>query len=508
MSPSSQTAQNDQAPIRTVGIIGAGFAGLSTAKLLKSLGYSVTVYEKEPDIGGVWSASRRYPGLTTQNPRDTYALSDFPMPRDYPEWPNGEQMQAYFEAYADRFDLHRHISLGCSVERAEPLPDGVGWRIHWQAGAESGEDEFDFLLICNGIFSTPALPDFNGLEAWCQGGGTLLHSSQFSNPALADGKHVLVIGYGKSSCDVAMAVAERSASTTVVARHLLWKIPKKILGVLNYKNLLLTRLGEGLFPYIRLRGADRFLHGSGKPLRNGLLWSLERVIGAQLRLRRLGLHPGKPLETIARSTVSNATPGFSEAVDAGTIAVKAGTQIETLEPGWAQLADGTRLRADLIVAGTGWHQTVPFLSDEIKARLTDDRGNFRLFRSMLPVDVPRLAFNGYNSSFFSQLNCEVGAMWLAEYLRGAITLPSREARLREIDARLAWMEARTDGKHARGTNIIPFSIHQIDELLEEIDMQVGFGTRLKQWFRAVDPRVYAACYDTLARRHARPTPPT
>lgn len=61
--------------IRSVGIIGAGFAGLSTAKVLRAFGFDVTVFEKEPDVGGVWAASRRYPGLTTQNPRTTYALS-------------------------------------------------------------------------------------------------------------------------------------------------------------------------------------------------------------------------------------------------------------------------------------------------------------------------------------------------------------------------------------------------------------------------------------------------
>ena len=68
-----------------VGIIGAGVAGLTTAKVLKQAGHEVTVYDKAPDVGGVWSRSRRYPGLTTQSPKAQYSLSDFPMPRDYPE---------------------------------------------------------------------------------------------------------------------------------------------------------------------------------------------------------------------------------------------------------------------------------------------------------------------------------------------------------------------------------------------------------------------------------------
>ena len=38
-----------------VGIIGAGVAGLATAKVLSQAGHEVVVYDKAPDVGGVWS---------------------------------------------------------------------------------------------------------------------------------------------------------------------------------------------------------------------------------------------------------------------------------------------------------------------------------------------------------------------------------------------------------------------------------------------------------------------
>jgi cation diffusion facilitator CzcD-associated flavoprotein CzcO len=82
-----------------VAIIGAGVAGLATAKVLTQAGHDVEVFEKAPDVGGVWSQTRRYPGLTTQSPKAQYSLSDFPMPSDYPEWPTGEQVQAYLAAW-------------------------------------------------------------------------------------------------------------------------------------------------------------------------------------------------------------------------------------------------------------------------------------------------------------------------------------------------------------------------------------------------------------------------
>ena len=485
--------------VSTIGIIGAGLAGLSTAKILKQFGFAVTVFEKEPDVGGVWSAARRYPGLTTQNPRDTYAFSDHPMPRDYPEWPSGAQVQAYVESYVDRFGLRGDILLGREVVAAEPWREG--WRV--RARGANGEEThaFDYLIICNGIFSTPALPAFPGSDGFRAAGGLIAHTSQFIDAEAARGRDVLVVGYGKSSCDLACAVSTTARSTTVIARSLIWKIPKRLGNLLNFKHLFLTRMGEGLFRYIEVRGFEKFLHGRGRGIRNAMMGSVEGVVAKQLKLRRAGLHPGKPLETIARSTVSLVSDGFYEKILAGRIGMKKGAVITRLMPGRAELSTGETLPADIIVCGTGWHQEVPFLSAEVAAKITDARGNFRLYRSMIPTDVPRLAFNGYNSSFFSQLNAEVSALWLADHLLGGVTLPPRVEQEAYIDRRLAWMEERTDGKHSKGTNIIPFSVHHIDELLNEIDLQLSARTRLKQWFVAIDPGDYAPLIGRLLARH-------
>lgn len=500
--------------IRSVGIIGAGFAGLSTAKVLRAFGFDVTVFEKEPDVGGVWAASRRYPGLTTQNPRTTYALSDFPMPADYPEWPSGQQVQAYLQSYAEHFGLVPCLRMSTTVESAELDEESGVWTVKARR-APAGQvglgvapavevHRFDYLVVCNGIFSEPAVPQYPGADEFVAAGGRVCHTSQFNNGNEARGKHVLVVGYGKSSCDVANAIAAESASTTVLARNLIWKIPKKFMNVLNFKYLLLTRMGEALFKYIEPKGFEKFLHGAGLPVRNSMLGSVESVVTRQLKLHQIGLHPGTPLETIARSTVSLVTDGFYEKVAAGQLGVRKGVVIRTLQPGQAVLSNGETVPADIVVCGTGWHQQVPFFDASVLQRVTDSRGNFRLYRSILPVGMPRLAFNGYNSSFFSQLNCEIGALWLANHLRGGLKLPPQAAMNDLIDRRLAWMEERTDGKHSKGTNIIPFSVHNIDELLEDMELPLGVLTRFKQWLGPVDPSDYAVVTRQLLARHANP----
>lgn len=242
---------------------------------------------------------------------------------------------------------------------------------------------------------------------------------------------------------------------TVVAREIIWKTPKKFANVLNYKYLLLTRMGEALFPYIRRKGVEAFLHGTGKPVRNSMIGSVQSLTTRQLGLKKLDLVPRGDFDRIARSTVSLVTDGFFDLVRAGKITIKRDAEITSLTPGHAQLSTGETLPADIILCGTGWAQDVPFLDPETTAKILDDKGNFRLYRCILPPKVANLAFNGYNSSVFSPLSAEMGALWIAACMAGDLRLPPVPDQLAQDDERLRWMEDRTEGRHARGTSITP-----------------------------------------------------
>ncbi len=495
-----------------IAIIGAGFAGLSTAKVLTQFGFDVTVFDKAPDVGGVWSRTRRYPGLTTQNGRSTYAMSDFPMPKSYPEWPSGQQVQEYLASYAAHFDLTPKLRLNTEVVSAD-LDEAAGrWTLRLRD--TGGKDDLapvvaDHLVVANGVFCDPFVPDYLGAEEFAEAGGRLCHASTMTELADARGKSVLVVGYGKSSCDVAAALSDVASSTTVVARNLIWKMPKKLGNVLNYKYLLLTRLGEGLFRYIKPRGFERFLHGPGRPVRNSMLGSIQSLVTRQLKLHKLGLVPDGPLERIARSTVSLVTDRFYDKVASGDIVVRRDCEIRRLlvqdgRPA-AELEDGTILPADLVVCGTGFHQRVPCLSAALQQRITDDQGNFALYRQIQPHDITQLSFVGYNSSLFSPLSAEVAALWIAALLSGGLELPSVEARRAFVAERLRWMEERTEGKHARGTNIVPFSVHNIDEMLEDIGIGVGRAVRFKEWLAPVNPADYAPITRKLLARIGAPS---
>jgi hypothetical protein len=485
------------------GIIGAGVAGLVTAKILRQAGHEVIIYDKAPDVGGVWSRTRRYPGLTTQSPKAQYSLSDYPMPGDYPEWPTGAQVQAYLASYARHFGLDQALRLSAEVISAAPEADG-GWTV---TAADGTTDQVDTVVVANGVFCEPAMPRYPGAAEFAAAGGKVLAGTELHDEEQARGKRVLVVGYGKSACDVTVPVSQVAASTGVIARHLLWKVPRRIGGVVNFKMLLLTRMGEALFKYLRPRGVEKFLHGPANGMRGSMINSIGSASVRQFGLKGLGLVPPGQMEDIVRGAIGLATEGFFEGVSDGRIVVHPNRTIaRLLDDGGvptAELDDGTRLPADLIVCATGFTQGIPFLPAGVTRRVLDERGNFLLYRQIRPVDVPGLYFNGYNSSFFSPLNAEMAALWIAADLAGVVVLPEPAAMREQVTEQLAFMDTATDTHHCHGGKIIPFSLHNVDEVLGDLDVNISAAVRAWHWLMPVDPAAYRHITPAVLRRLPR-----
>lgn len=472
---------------KSVGIIGAGFSGMATANIFKQYGFDVKVYEKDKEVGGVWTSSRRYPGLGTQNVKATYHLSDLKMDKSFPEWPSGSQVQEYCERYIEAQGLKKLISYHAEVTSTS-LNKDKQWVVEYKQNGDIKEDIFDYLIVCNGIFSLPSIPKYEGADEFQKNGGIICHTSEFTDASDAKNKNIIVVGIGKSSCDVANAIADDAKSLQHVARRLIWKLPKYIAG-LNFKYLFLTRMGENLIKYKEPRGFAKFLHGPGKIVRNFLLNTVEIIVARQLKLKKLSLKPKEKFESIAAANVSLATDGYYDKVENGTINFHQG-EIVKLEDKKAHLSDGSVVDADIIICGTGWKQEVPFMEKETANKLVDKTGDYLLYKNQLPLECHNLGFNGYNSSFFSPTSSEIGALWLAEYFTGGLDLPNNQALRKHTDERLAWSKKRTNGKNSRGTNIIPFTWHHIDDLLVDIGMNLSAFTRFNHWNLPPSPSDY------------------
>jgi dimethylaniline monooxygenase (N-oxide forming) len=491
--------------MRRAGIIGAGLSGLVTAKTLLEEGFDVTIFEKDDEVGGVWARSRRYPGLHTQNPRDTYAFSDFPMPRTYPEFPRGEQVQAYLAAYADHFGVTEHVRFRTAVQHAAPAGDE--WVVRSGPLGEDGgsrTERFDYLAVCNGTFCEPRIPAFRGLDALQAAGGTVLHSTWFHDAEQVRGRRVVVIGGAKSACDAAVAALPAAARTTLVFRHAMWKMPKKFGGVVPLRYVLTTRFSESLFRGRELRGVEKVLHTVGAPG----VWLFWRGVEALLRtthgLGAAGMVPETRLEHMVSCSLSLATDGLYEAVRDGRLGARQ-AGVRALHPGRVELDTGEWIEADVVVFGTGFRQGAGFLDESVRRTVQDEAGVFHLHRNLMHPDVPRLAFVGYNSSLYSQLTSEIGARWAARWWMGELRLPPRAQMLEEVRARWAWLcEHRPHGTTS-GTCVVPFNFHYIDDLLRDLGARTARRplNRIAEWMMPVDPANYADLKAELDRNRAR-----
>ncbi|WP_051406891.1 NAD(P)/FAD-dependent oxidoreductase [Nocardia sp. CNY236] len=476
-----------------IGIVGAGVAGLACAKVLKQEGFSVEVFDRAPDVGGVWSATRRYPGLRAQNSKATFHFSDFPMPATYPHVVDGHHMQAYLAAYAEHFGLAEHLRLRTDVLAADPVD--TGWLLQLRDAEGIHRRSCDHLVVANGAYGEPLMPEYRGAEWFRQAGGQLWHSSEFLNVESVRGKSVVVVGYGTSACEIATAVSDVAASTDVVARRLVWKVPRTPSRMLDYERLMLTRFGEAHFDSVRPGWVARFLAGPGESVRISNFDLIQELVTKRLGLRELGLVPDGRFEEIADSGVGIATNGFFDRVAAGRIVVHRDATITEMigGPGPAPavgLSTGQVLQADVVVCATGFQQHVPFLAPYIQRKLTDERGNFRLYRQILPLDVPKLTFVGYNPSLISTLSAEVAAHWTAALLAGRLHLPPATTLGEQVDDRLRWMAQHTHGRRARGAVNTPASIQTVDEMLADLKFRLPLATRAAQWLRPIRPESY------------------
>jgi len=103
---------------KNICIIGAGVAGLTTAKVFKARGHKVTILECSGDLGGVWEPRVHIPKCRPKAPRISID-TDKPMPDSYPEWPNGPQVHAYLAEYAKDHGLMPHLRfpVGSTLEQ-------------------------------------------------------------------------------------------------------------------------------------------------------------------------------------------------------------------------------------------------------------------------------------------------------------------------------------------------------------------------------------------------------
>ncbi|HND00218.1 MAG TPA: FAD/NAD(P)-binding protein, partial [Myxococcota bacterium] len=174
-------------------MIGAGPSGLTTVKQLLDEGHTVRCFERTDDIGGIW---QRNPNpdvdAATMKVFDNLILtisirlmcySDFMVGPDRVFYTH-KQYREYLGAYADRFGLRQHITLGATVTRVQKGQDGR-WTVTFQENGAPRSEVFDAVSVCCGPFQSPDVSSVPGIDTF---EGEVVHSYKYRNNAKFVGK--------------------------------------------------------------------------------------------------------------------------------------------------------------------------------------------------------------------------------------------------------------------------------------------------------------------------------
>ena len=205
-------------------VIGAGFAGLSAAAMLREAGVDdLLVLDGAGDVGGVWYWNR-YPGAMC----DTAAMIYLPLLEETGAMPSAKyveapEIHAHAQRIARHFGIYDRFVPSTQVAALTWVEDVSRWRVETDRG-----DEFmaRFVTTGTGPLHRPKLPGIPGIESFA---GPCFHTSRWDwaltggDPTgapmsgLAD-KRVGLIGTGATAVQVVPRVAADAAGLLVFQR--------------------------------------------------------------------------------------------------------------------------------------------------------------------------------------------------------------------------------------------------------------------------------------------------
>jgi len=309
-----------------IAIIGAGPVGISAARALKAVGIAYDQFEAESDLGGNWRHGV-YKNAHIISSRKTTEFPDFPMPAHYPDFPSAAQMLAYLESYAEHYQLREHISFNYLVERVSAEAD------LWLLQFNGGESRlYSGVVVCNGHHWSRRWPHYEGKFS-----GEMIHSKDYKDAEQLKNKRVLVIGGGNSACDIAAEAARVAKSAHLCLRRGYWFLPKTVFGKPTAE-MLTTALPVWLqriyiATLLKIIVGDYRQYGLARP--DHKIFEKHPTINSELlhylKHGRITPHP----------------------------------DIKQFDGNSVEFADGRKEEFDLIVCGTGFNVSMPFLDPDL-----------------------------------------------------------------------------------------------------------------------------------------------
>ncbi|UJR22141.1 hypothetical protein I4U23_025205 [Adineta vaga] len=422
---------------RTVAIIGAGACGLVCAKTLLDDGFNVTLFDRQKELGGIWSAESAYADLHSQQPGGTFEFSGIFNGEEFAPW---QHVHNYLQKYADLFHITERIQFQTrviSISKDDLKNDTIPWIIKTETiNSQEKIHEFDLVVVASGLYSQPYIPNYPGQNKFA---GSIVSPWAIKSHDQLVNKRVVVVGHGKCATDMAVLAGHHALSCHIVFRKAHWMLPRRIVNGLLPSRMLCTRIFS--IPFTPIPNAPysnifRFLHEKYPKIftamtdviandviaAHGSDWTKDEIF--------IPKHGFRNLENI-----SLVPTDFFPLKRQGRIVGKLGTIKEIVDETTIRLNSGEELQVDMIISATGFIRQFPFFSlkhSEMLGLTTSTNGtDLNLYRRVVPIGIPNIAFIGFTGSVGNWMIAEVTSHWISDYFLERMKLPDTEEKMYE-----------------------------------------------------------------------------
>ncbi|MDQ0380526.1 flavin-containing monooxygenase [Amycolatopsis thermophila] len=356
-------------------VIGGGQGGIALGARLRQLGVPSLVLDRHDRPGDQWRS--RYTSLCLHDPVWYDHLPYLPFPDNWPVFAPKDKIADWLEMYTRVMEVPYWTR---SEAKSASYDEETGeWTVTVDRDGETVVLKPKQLVFATGMSGKPNIPSFPGMDVF---EGEQHHSSQHAGPDAYAGKKVVVIGSNNSAHDICGALWEHDADVTMVQRSSTHVVKSDSLMEFGLGDLyseravaagMTTEKADMVFaslPY-------RIMHQFQIPVYQKIK---ERDADFYARLEKAGFQhdwgddeSGLFMKYLRRGSGYYIDVGASELVADGKIKLVQG-QVDHLTRDAVVLADGTELKADLVVYATGYGSMNGWVADIAGQEMADRVG--------------------------------------------------------------------------------------------------------------------------------------
>jgi len=226
---------------KKIAILGAGPSGLAQLRAFEAARLSgvedlpeIICYEKQTEIGGMWNYTWRtgldqngeavhgsmYRYLWSNGPKECLEFADYSFEEHFgepiPSYPPRAVIKDYIEGRINKQDINKYIQFECPVrwvsfdEKTKMFTVTV---MNHKTGKQE-VNEFDYVVVATGHFSTPNMPELKGMESFP---GRVMHAHDFRDALEFKDKDVLLVGSSYSAEDIGTQCYKYGAKSVTIS---------------------------------------------------------------------------------------------------------------------------------------------------------------------------------------------------------------------------------------------------------------------------------------------------